>query len=152
MNIEWKLYPFNDLTIHQLYEILRLRQEVFAVEQNCAYQDCDHKDEQAFHLCGYLNHELIAVARILPPDYAYSGCSSLGRICNKQSHRGNGLGKELMDQCLIALKSKYSGWPCRIAAQTYLLPFYKNFGFIKTDVAYYEDGIHHTEMLLEKLP
>lgn len=77
--MKWILKPFVDLTSRELYAILQLRSEVFIVEQNCPYQDCDNKDLNAFHLMGIQEGRLLAYSRLLAPGISYSE-SSIGRV------------------------------------------------------------------------
>ena len=77
---------FNELSTHELYVILQLRSEVFVVEQDCVYQDLDNKDQDAFHVLGVLDNEIVAYARIFKPgDYFLE--SSIGRIVVKKEFR-----------------------------------------------------------------
>ena len=102
MKLDWKLYDWNQIDTVVLYAILSLRSEVFVVEQNCVYQDIDGKDAKANHLLGYENNQLIAYSRLFKPgDYFEE--YSFGRAVIKQTHRGLGLGDELVQQSIQAL-------------------------------------------------
>lgn len=125
-----------------------LRQEVFVVEQNCPYLDADGKDKQSWHLLGYdENKKLAAYARIVFPGVSYKEVA-IGRVITSQDHRRTGAGKELMREALKAIETLYGKVPVRISAQTYLVKFYSEFGFVSTGKEYLEDDIPHTEMLL----
>lgn len=141
---------FDALSPHSLYEILMLRQEVFVVEQNCPYQDCDGKDPQSWHLMGRnAAGKLICYTRLLPKDAAYDGYVSIGRVVTSPSARGAGLGKVLMGESIKMCRQLFGNHAIKIGAQTYLLKFYESLGFISTGEEYLEDGIPHTKMILE---
>jgi len=137
---------FNDLTPHELYAIIRLRNEVFVVEQNCVFQDADDKDQQSYHLMGWDNGKLLAYTRLVPPGVAYEE-ASIGRVVTSPSARGTGLGRELMVQSIKACKEQFNVTVIRIGAQLYLEQFYRSLGFIPKGETYLEDGIVHVEML-----
>ncbi len=125
-----------------------LRQEVFVVEQNCPYLDADGKDQHSWHLLGYdENMKLAAYARIVFPGVSYHEVA-IGRVVSSQTHRRTGAGKELMRESLKAIEKIYGKVPVRISAQTYLVKFYSEFGFVSTGKEYLEDDIPHTEMML----
>ena len=147
MELKWEVKEFKDLTTLDLYKILALRCEVFVVEQNCPYQDCDNKDLKSMHLLGFNNdNELLAYMRILPQNISYPEIS-MGRIVTSPKVRSTGLGKELMLQGLQFTHQLFSNQPIRISAQSHLEKFYNEFGFISTGKHYLEDNIPHTEML-----
>jgi ElaA protein len=140
---------FNDLSAHALYEILALRSEVFVVEQNCPYQDCDGKDLQSWHLLGRDSAgKLVCYARLLPIGLAYPSHASIGRVVSSPAVRGTGAGKVLMEESLRRCRQLFGDAPLKIGAQTYLLRFYESFGFRSTGEEYLEDGIPHTKMVL----
>lgn len=147
MNIQWHCIPFEQLGVHDLYEILAARQEVFIVEQNCPYLDCDGKDLYAHHLSGKIDGRLAAYARLLPPGISFPE-ASIGRVITLKHARRTGAGKTLMQQAIAELFTLYGKQPIRIGAQSYLQAFYEGFGFEDTGTHYLEDGIPHMEMLL----
>lgn len=150
MTISFACLSFDQLTPHTLYEILALRQEVFVVEQNCPYQDCDGKDLQSWHLMGRDEAgKLICYTRLLPEGVSYPGYTSIGRVVNSPSVRGLGTGKALMDKSIQMCRQLFGNQPIKIGAQTYLLKFYEGFGFQSTGEEYLEDGIPHTKMVLK---
>lgn len=145
--LQWVLKPFFALTPYELYEILRLRQTVFIVEQNCPYLDNDGKDLKSFHLMGYdENGKLITYSRLLPAGLAFTE-ASIGRVVTDFLLRGTGAGKLLMVKSIEHLEQLYGKVPIRIGAQYYLLGFYQSLGFIPQGNIYLEDGIEHIEML-----
>ena len=147
MDISWALKPFAELTVHELYAILRLRIEVFIVEQNCPFQDADNKDQQSCHLMGWQGDHLCAYTRIVPPGISYE-FPAIGRVVTSPASRGSGLGRLLMQQSIRETTKLYSNQPIRIGAQLYLKKFYESLGFIQTSDIYLEDGIEHIEMTL----
>jgi ElaA protein len=141
---------FQELSNEQLYEILTLRLEVFCVEQNCPYQDCDGKDLESWHLMGRNEAgKLICYTRLLPVGVAYHEYVSIGRVVTSPAARGTGAGKMLMEKSIETCRQLFGNQAIKIGAQSYLLKFYEGFGFRSTGEAYLEDGIPHTAMLLK---
>lgn len=142
---------FKDLTPYELYEILALRIEVFVVEQNCPYQECDGKDLDSWHLMGR-NEEgrLWAYTRLLPEGLSYDGYTSIGRVVSSPASRGTGAGRQQMIKSIEMTRHLFGPLPIKIGAQSYLLRFYESFGFRSTGEEYLEDGIPHTKMILEQ--
>ncbi|GAB2670049.1 GNAT family N-acetyltransferase [Flavihumibacter cheonanensis] len=149
MKIQWQLKSFEELTAHQLYQLLRLRSEVFVVEQQCIFLDMDNKDQQCYHLLGWKGELLAASTRLVPPGISYTEMS-IGRVVSSPLVRGTGIGRELME---VSVKACYELWgnaPIRIGAQCYLEKFYQSLGFEPEGEIYLEDGIPHIEMV--KMP
>ena len=144
--IQWQLKQFNQLTVPEFYGIMRLRQEVFVLEQNCAFIDADGKDEYCSHLSGYRDGLLIAYARIVPPGISYTE-PSLGRIATSLKIRRTGSGKELMRKALNVVKELHGPAAIRIEAQLYLKSFYESYGFIAVGEPYILDDILHIIMI-----
>ena len=147
--MNWILKKFEALTPAELYAILRLRNEVFVVEQDCVYQDADDKDQFSLHLAGWKENELAAYCRIIPPGIAYEECS-IGRVVSSPHHRNTGAGRELMNQAIAMSLDLFPERPIRIGAQSYLEKFYTTLGFSRCSDEYLEDGIPHIQMLLVK--
>jgi len=145
--MNWVLKKFEDLTPHELYAIMQLRNEVFVVEQNCAYQDADNKDLHSFHLMGWKDNKLVAYTRLLPPGLSYPE-PSIGRVVTSPSVRKEGYGRELMKTSIDNIYNLFGHQPVRIGAQLYLKNFYASLGFQQTSDVYLEDGIEHIEMIL----
>ena len=145
--MEWIQKKFNELTVSELYDILQLRNEVFAVEQNCVYPDMDNKDQPSVHLMGRKDNKLVAYTRIIPPGIAYPE-PSIGRVVTSSLVRRSGTGRELMQRSIQLVHERYGAQPVRIGAQLYLKEFYASLGFRQTGEIYLEDGIEHIEMLL----
>ena len=149
-SIIWTCKTMEELTVSELHAVLKLRSEVFVVEQNCVYLDPDGKDNGALHLCGWLGNELlVAYARLLEPGVSYKE-ASIGRVLTHPSHRKDGYGKILMQKAIDFTRSKYHVSIIKISAQQYLINFYTNLGFKVASEPYLEDGIPHVEMLLSK--
>lgn len=144
--ISWQQKDFNSLSPHELYAILRLRTEVFVVEQQCVFQDMDNKDQDSQHLMGWQNNELVAYTRLVPPGLSYEQ-PSIGRVVTAPATRGSGLGKALMEKSIEAIQQAYGKTPIRIGAQLYLKKFYESLGFKQSSEVYDEDGIDHIEMI-----
>ncbi|RAJ06490.1 ElaA protein [Chitinophaga skermanii] len=146
MELRYIIKPFSALTTQELYEVLRLRCEVFVVEQNCPYLDMDNKDQASYHLLYYADHQLAAYTRLLPKGISYEDVS-IGRVVNAPTHRGIGLGKKLMEASIAGCYEKFGHSPIRISAQLYLLKFYESLGFVAVGDTYLEDNIVHIEMV-----
>jgi ElaA protein len=143
--ITWTIKLFSELSPHELYIILRLRSEVFVVEQDCVFQDMDNKDQYCYHLMGWQNNELVAYTRIVPPGISYD-LPSIGRVVTSPKARNSGMGKLLMEKSIEELTRLYGQTSIRIGAQLYLKKFYSSFGFEQSGDVYDEDGIDHIEM------
>lgn len=142
----WQFLRFEELTTDRLYQILKIRQEVFAVEQNCVYLDVDGRDLDSLHVFASVDDELMAYCRVLPPGLKYPEVS-IGRVLTASAARGSGAGRALMDYALTVCTELYPGRGIRISAQLYLEEFYRSFGFVSCSAPYDEDGIPHVEML-----
>jgi len=149
MPISWKTKTFEELSTQELYQILRLRSEVFVVEQNCVYQDIDNKDQKALHLLGIVEGEIIAYSRLFKPG-DYFEFSSIGRVVVAEKHRDKNFGHELIDQSILEINHKYNVQNITISAQLYLKKFYESHGFFATSEMYLEDDIPHLEMKISK--
>jgi len=146
--MQFVLKPYKDLTVDELYEALKLRCEIFVIEQNCNYQDMDGKDKKSWHLMGYDNNVLRAYARILPHNISYPE-ASIGRVVVAKDFRGRNAGKELMDEAIKQTKRLCNTNEIVIGAQQYLLKFYGDLGFVKEGEMYLEDDIPHIKMRLK---
>lgn len=144
--MNWILSRFEALTLHQLYDVLKLRQQIFVVEQNCVYPDLDDYDKHCYHLLGFEGDELICCSRILPPGVKYEQ-ASIGRVALKKERRGIGIADELMNTSISDLYKLFGKVPIKIGAQAYLENFYSKFGFKTISEPYDEDGILHIDML-----
>lgn len=137
---------FQELSIDELYAILQLRSEIFVVEQDCVYQDIDFKDQQALHVMGFKNNQLVAYTRLFKPN-DYFEYASIGRVVVRAGERHLNYGYDIMNASIEAIKDVYSETKIKISAQTYLKRFYNNLGFVEVGEGYLEDGIPHIGML-----
>lgn len=146
----WQWSRFAALPGPDVYEMLALRQRVFVVEQDCAYQDADGRDAAAWHLLGWSSEaperRLIAYARVFEPGARYAEVS-IGRIVSAPEVRGMGVGRMIVEEAMRFCREQWPGKPIRIAAQRRLEEFYSGFGFLADGKPYLEDGIEHIDML-----
>ncbi|MBK6732200.1 MAG: GNAT family N-acetyltransferase [Bacteroidetes bacterium] len=146
-NLLWKIRSFHQMNVFELNAIFRLRQEVFVVEQNCAYLDADGKDQFSEHIFGVDDDgRVLAYCRIVQPSVTVPDVS-IGRIATHTDVRGTGLGKILMEKAMAFIDDRYGKVSIRLEAQQYLLRFYENYGFVVNSDTYILDGIEHVEML-----
>lgn len=147
--MDWKTRPFGELTTHDVHDMMRLRVDVFVVEQKCAYAEIDGQDPTAVHILGRTDAgDLVAYARILPPDE--HGLPHIGRVIVHSEHRGHGHARRLMTIALEALQRSYGSRCSALAAQAHLERFYGGFGFVRQGPDYPWDGIPHVDMLREE--
>ena len=141
---------FAQLSTAELYSLLRLRCEVFVVEQHCAYPDIDGRDPEADHLLAWdSDGGLSGYLRVFGPD-ATDASARIGRIVTSPGDRKAGLGRWLVRQALDFVAARYRDVPIKISAQVYLERFYADFGFERSSPDYFEDGILHCDMLHRK--
>ena len=137
---------FQELSPTEIYEMLRLRSEVFVVEQDCVYQDIDNKDQIAFHVLGFKEDKLIAYSRIFDAGN-YFDLPSMGRIVVQEKVRQFKYGHELVAASIQYVLDNFKEKNILISAQTYLIKFYNSHGFQQKGEEYLEDGIPHIKML-----
>ena len=148
--LDWNWYQFQQLDQQQLYDLLKLRQDVFVLEQQCLYQDIDDLDPECLHLLGYDDQHLVAYLRLIPAEFHQPGNISLGRIISVGSRRRTGVGIALMQQAMSYVSANYPQQDIQIGAQSHLQAFYEKFGFKCISEPYDDDGIMHIKMLLQK--
>ena len=136
---------FKDLSIEELYEILKVRVEVFVVEQNCPYQEVDDKDKQSYHIYLKDHTGIKAYLRVIDKGVAYEE-TSIGRVLTID--RGRGLGNQILSEGIKVAKEKMNADKIKIEAQSYAREFYEKFGFKQISDEFIEDGIPHVEMIL----
>lgn len=139
---------FKELTLTELYDLLKLRTDVFVVEQDCAYPELDDYDQQALHVLGKQENKIIAYSRILPKDTVYSQVS-IGRVAVREEHRQKKLGQRLFEFSLEKSREKHPRETIKIQAQIYLENFYAAFGFKTISEPYPDVGVWHVDMILE---
>mgnify|MGYP003290051926 CR=1 FL=1 len=137
---------FNELTTTELYELLKVRSEIFVVEQNCLYQDLDDIDYNSLHIFIEKKNEIVAYLRAFYKDNS-KDVVQVGRVLTKK--HGIGTGKRLMVESLPIIKEKLKPKKIYIEAQKYAEDFYKKFGFITKSKEFLEDGIYHVIMELD---
>ncbi len=137
---------FSELTNEELYEILRVRAEVFVVEQNCAYQDLDGVDMDAYHVFLKDEGKIVAYLRVVDKGKRLDEVS-IGRVISLR--RRQGVGGTLMRLGLRVAKEKFGAKAVKVGAQTYAKPFYESVGFQQVSGEYMEDGIPHIYMLCQ---
>ena len=148
--LTFRCVSFEALSNQELYALLKLRAEVFVVEQNCVYLDLDDKDQQGHHLLGLNSQQqLLAYARLLPQGISYPDYASIGRVVTTASLRGTGAGKALMQYAIDRAAELFKNTPIKISAQAHLEPFYRELGFLPQGEDYLEDGIPHLAMVRE---
>ena len=145
--MESVIKTFDELTNSELYELLRLRAEVFVVEQNCAYQDLDNVDKDAYHVYLKDGEEIVAYLRVVDKDKRLDEVS-LGRVISLR--RRQGVGSALMKVGIEVAKEKFGAKKIKIGAQAYAIPFYEQSGFKQISGEYMEDGIPHVYMIYEE--
>ena len=145
MKPEFKIKWFNELSLGELYQVLKLRSEVFVVEQNCVYQDIDGKDEKALHVLGTFDGNVVAYSRLFAPGYYFDN-ASIGRVVVANAYRDKKWGHDLLIASIAGIKSEFNTTVITISAQLYLKKFYESHGFVKKGEEYLEDGIPHIRM------
>ena len=144
----------SDLSSYQLLLIMRARQEVFILEQQCRYLDADHYDEVAYHGIVWDHNnvdgsapQIAAYLRVLPPDTKYDRYASFGRVLTTAPSRGSGMGKRLIGETLLFIHDRFNNPPIKISAQSYLQRFYGGFAFEVSSETYLDAGIEHVDMI-----
>ena len=138
--LEWR--RFEELTAGELYELLRFRQRIFVVEQRCPYPDLDGLDQNAWHLLARAEGVLAGCIRLIPRPLR------IGRVAVAAPLRRRGLGQSLMEEALSRCREHYAGLPVVLTAQTYLVSFYRSFGFEPVGEPFEDFGLTHVDMEL----
>lgn len=150
LTLSWRCQPFQQLALADLHAVLKLRQDVFVIEQQCLYADIDGLDPQCLHLLGITNNgQLAAYARVVPAGLKFEE-PAIGRVIVAPAWRGHALGGTLMREAIAATQRACPGAPIRISAQAHLQRFYGGLGFVTASDEYDEDGIAHVDMLLSR--
>lgn len=145
--MEYRIKKFEELTVDELFDIYKLRADVFVVEQNCAYCDIDEFDKIAYHICIYNNGELVALARLLPEKTCFEEVG-IGRVIAK--YRRDGLGTKVVNTALETAQKKFNATKVVVHAQSYAQAFYESLGFRVIGEEFLEDNIPHKKMIWEK--
>lgn len=146
MTLTHTVKAFSELTVNELYELLKLRSEVFVVEQNCVFLDQDDKDQLCYHLLLFSEDQLVGYSRLVPAGLSYTEMA-IGRVITSAAARGKGMGRKVMELAIEYCQQLFGAGDIRIGAQTYALGFYASLGFVADGETYDEDGIEHVEML-----
>ncbi|RCS24902.1 GNAT family N-acetyltransferase [Phyllobacterium salinisoli] len=134
------------LSPRDLYAMLKLRVDIFVVEQKCPYPEIDGRDLDALHLRVLDKGSLAAYLRVLPP--AGEGSARIGRVVVAPSHRGRKLGEQIMLAAIAHCRECFPGHDIELGAQSHLKTFYGSFGFVPVSDEYLEDSIPHIDMRL----
>ena len=147
MPLTWTWFRFNDFDVATFYAYLKLRQDVFVVEQNCIYADLDDLDQAAWHLVGRdASGAVLAGLRLVAPGLKFAE-PSLGRVVVATAARKGGTGHALVAEGLAQSARIFAAVGNRIGAQAHLQRFYSRLGFVTVSDEYDEDGIQHVDML-----
>ncbi len=140
--MEWKIVPFAQLSTDELYDMMKLRFDIFVLEQRCFYQEFDGRDKAGAHLILKDEEKIVGTARILEePDRIY-----MGRIVLLPEYRSKGLGKEMLERVFVYIREHFPEKEVELQAQTYLRGFYESLGFETTSPYYMDEGIEHVDM------
>jgi ElaA protein len=150
MIINIQFYSFEELSTQLIYNLLKLRSEVFVVEQQCIYLDIDGKDKDAIHLIATHEDEILFYSRIFEKGKYYQNYASIGRVIVNEKFRKEKWGDELMSESLEYISLKWGNVPVKIAAQEHLEKFYNNHGFKKIEERFLDDGIWHIYMVFDQ--
>lgn len=145
----WQLKHFKDLTNDELYDAIKLRIDVFVVEQTCYYSDLDDldRDKETLHLFSYQDGKMAAYLRILAKKQTYAEYPSIGRVIIAPFARKTGLGHALITHALAACQTSFPQQDIKISAQEHLEKFYNHHDFHRVSDMYLEDGIPHIAMI-----
>ena len=144
-NMKTTIKRFDDLTTFEIYDILALRTEIFIVEQDCIYADCDGKDKNAYHLYISENDSIIAYCRILDKGINFDEIS-LGRFAVRMDYRSKGLAKKMLGEVIGFIKNELKATSVKLSAQQYIMELYASYGFLPIGEPYDDDGIVHVDM------
>ena len=138
---------FDELSNEELYKILKARQDVFVVEQECPYHDIDGADMDALHVFIEDKNNVLAYLRAIRKD---TDTIQMGRVLTLQ--RGEGLGKEILKAGIQQIIRNYDPQRIYIEAQSYATGFYEQEGFVICSEEFLEDNIPHVgmELILKK--
>lgn len=147
--MDWNTYRFDELTASKLYEFLKLRVDVFIVEQDCPYPELDNLDQESIHMAYTENGRTLAYARLVPGGVKYD-LPSIGRVIVHPDARSRGLAKQLLEKSIDYILMEWEANEIQLQGQVYLKGFYESFGFVPISEEYDEDGIPHVDMKLTK--
>lgn len=145
MNLQLK--QFTELSTSEVFELLKLRQDVFCIEQRCLYPDIDETDKIATHCLAFQDNTLVAYARIYT---TVNNTTHIGRIVVNINNRGDKIGKKMVQHCIDYCQKTAKNHRIEISAQMHLMPYYQGLGFKECNTSYFEDGIPHIKMIHQK--
>ena len=146
--MEFVIKQFYELTLDELYKILKVRTSIFVVEQNCPYQELDDLDQNSYHIYLEEDNQIIAYARVIPKDNPFHEVS-IGRVL--VTKRRHGYGTKIVQKAIEVAIEKYHAEKIVIEAQTYVKKMYENVGFKQISMPFLEDGIEHIKMVYERV-
>ncbi|WP_333862354.1 GNAT family N-acetyltransferase [Sphingobacterium sp.] len=146
MALKWNLKKFDELSNKELYRILKLRMEVFVLEQECLYPELDDKDFKCLHLWAEREGSILAYTRLVPPGLSYPQ-ASIGRVIVAEQARGTGLSQQLMISSIESVSKEFGVNDIQIGAQFHLKSFYEKLGFQQVSDPYPDYGILHIDMI-----
>ncbi len=144
--MEKVIKKFSELTAQELHDLLKLRQDVFIIEQNCIYSDIDGSDPKAIHVLLYEGNSLVAYSRLFAPNIKFDGASAIGRIIVSPAFRGSKFGRLLIETSISLCNELYPNAEIRIEAQAKLETYYQKYGFKSVSEVYEVDAIPHLQM------
>jgi ElaA protein len=147
--LSWRIKFFAELTNFHLYQILKLRQDIFILEQNCLYADADNLDQKSLHafFVSEEHDQVVAYCRILPAGLTSSDVA-IGRVVVSDCFRRQGLATKMMKQTIAFIEQEMQPESVVVSAQSHLKYFYSALGFEEVSSPYDEDGIEHIDMRL----
>ena len=150
-HIDWQTKTFSELSTDELYDIVKLRIDVFVVEQTCYYHELDNLDKhpKTQHIFYYLDNQLAAYARVLAEQTSYREYISIGRVVVSDKARGCGLAHKILTKAIAVCHQFHPGKSIKISAQEHLEQFYQQHGFTRVTGMYLEDNIPHIAMINE---
>jgi ElaA protein len=146
MTLHFKWSRIEDLSALELFTLIKARESVFVVEQQCPYQETDDMDLHSWHLAVSIDNQLAAYARVVDPGIKYEQ-PSIGRVMTTSGFRNSKIGRALMNEAIRFTEAQHPHMGIKIGAQAYLQRFYESLGFETVSPPYDEDGIPHIDMV-----
>ncbi|GAB4075072.1 GNAT family N-acetyltransferase [Barrientosiimonas marina] len=147
--MNWHVKSFQELTNDELFALMKLRVNIFVVEQACAYSELDDYDRQALHYFAEDDGDIVANVRLLPRDTAFKE-PSIGRVVVAPEYRGGGYGRRIMQKAMHYIAGQWHEPVIKLSAQTHLKSFYGELDFRQLSDAYLDSGISHVDMIWEQ--
>ena len=149
-NLEYKIKKFNELSLDELYEIVRVRYEVFVCDQKITCEnDFDYKDKECYHLIVSYKDKVVGYSRILQRGLSYEE-PSIGRVLVLKEYRKNKIGQLMMEKAVDFIVNELKENEIKISAQLYVKNLYENVGFKVVSEPYIEAEIQHIKMKYKK--